>query len=774
MSTGHRRIGKYELHEILGRGGMAEVWKAFDPFLQRYVAIKILHADLQSDTDFIKRFEREARVIASLRHPHIVQVHDFQLVDPSDSGNARAYMVMKYIEGPTLTEYIRRTSRGGNFLPATELIHLFTSVGAAVDYAHQHGMIHRDIKPSNIMLDKRARSRYQIGEPILTDFGIVKLIGASTGTLSGWWMGTPNYISPEQAQGHQGNERSDIYSLSVILYEICTGVRPFLGDTPISVIMQHMSAIPTAPELINPKISPALSEVIMRGLAKDPDERFPSASVLALAIAQALNTSLPISLNSTPPTVGNTPIQANMTPVFPANTLSSPSPAALSTPQFVTSSDSGSRASITPPDASPVGSIVGIPSRETSFQDSPSLTPSSLPPQLSPVPAFEQLRRSRRYQAILIALFVVLLVGSNIATFFITSSLNTGSTSTVGQAYFVSSEPGSSNSTQGINDELQIDLHDIDSPAPGNSYYAWLLNDEGLSSIVPVFLGALTVNNGVVHFLYPGDTTNLINNNSRFVITEGRANSLPDQSTISDQSTWRYYGTLLTSSTNNLYTVTPLQALRNLLFQSSDLSNIEVQGSLDMGFYQNARQLVQLARSALDSYNSKTPNTIHTQVIDILNYLVGTSNVQTEVGTTSPLPLTDSTLNPIKVSLLTPTFTQTSVSYSDLIAKQMNYISAASNITTDTSILVQQIGRVLNNIDTIWLKQVRQDADLLARMDTTQLLSLPTQSILERLESEAGKAFYGYLDTSSGNVQEGVAWIHENIQRLTVFNVSKV
>src|SRR5438045_782111 len=271
MSTGQRRIGKYELHQLLGRGGMAEVWKAFDPNLQRYVAIKILHADLQSDGDFIKRFEREARVIASLRHPHIVQVHDFQLADSTESGNTRAYMVMKYIEGPTLTEYMRRTSRAGNFPPTVDLIHLFTSVAAAIDYAHQHGMIHRDIKPSNIMLDKGARSRYSIGEPVLTDFGIVKLMGASTGTLSGWWIGTPAYISPEQAQGHPGNERSDIYSLGVILYETCAGVRPFQGDSPVSIIVQHINSTPKPPQLINPHISPALSDVILQSLAKDPD-----------------------------------------------------------------------------------------------------------------------------------------------------------------------------------------------------------------------------------------------------------------------------------------------------------------------------------------------------------------------------------------------------------------------------------------------------------------------------------------------------------------------
>src|SRR5438045_1773751 len=141
MSTGQRRIGKYELHQLLGRGGMAEVWKAFDPQLQRYVAIKILHADLQQDADFIKRFEREARAIASLRHRHIVRVHDFQLADYSEFGNVKAYMVMQYVEGPTLTEYIRHIWAGGNFPPVEDLVHLFTTIGSAVDYAHRRGMI---------------------------------------------------------------------------------------------------------------------------------------------------------------------------------------------------------------------------------------------------------------------------------------------------------------------------------------------------------------------------------------------------------------------------------------------------------------------------------------------------------------------------------------------------------------------------------------------------------------------------------------------------------
>src|SRR5437763_4919940 len=201
-----RYLGKDELRERLGSGGMAEVWKGFDTQLHRYVAIKILRANLLNDPEFMTRFVREARAIASLHHPNIVQIYDFQTTDSSDSSNSLAYMVMDYVEGQTLADYLRNTSRMGKFLPAPDLVNLFASISRAIDYAHQHGMLHRDIKPANILLDKRHTAQNPIGEPVLTDFGIAKLMGSSTGTASGTWLGTPLYISPEQALGQPGNE----------------------------------------------------------------------------------------------------------------------------------------------------------------------------------------------------------------------------------------------------------------------------------------------------------------------------------------------------------------------------------------------------------------------------------------------------------------------------------------------------------------------------------------------------------------------------------------
>src|SRR5436309_2928551 len=223
MSTNPRQLGKYELRERLGSGGMAEVWKGFDTQLHRYVAIKIMHANLQNDPEFITRFVREARAIASLHHPNIVQIYDFQAINPSESSNSLAYMVMDYVEGQTLAEFLRHSSGLGKSLSAAEIVNLFASISRAIDYAHRHDMIHRDIKPANILLDKRNTTNNPMGEPILSDFGIAKLIGVASGTVTGTWLGTPMYTSPEQVQGQPGNVRGDIYSLGIILYEICTG-----------------------------------------------------------------------------------------------------------------------------------------------------------------------------------------------------------------------------------------------------------------------------------------------------------------------------------------------------------------------------------------------------------------------------------------------------------------------------------------------------------------------------------------------------------------------
>ncbi|MBA2677076.1 MAG: serine/threonine protein kinase, partial [Ktedonobacteraceae bacterium] len=261
MSSVPQRLDKYELVERLGEGGAAEVWKALDTQLQRHVAVKVLHPNLREDPQFAARFQREAQLIASLHHPNIVQIHDFHIMQVPDTETGAplplAYMVMDYVEGQTLAAYIHETSNVGKVPTPKEIVGLFTSMSLAIDYAHSKGMIHRDIKPANILLDRRNTARNPMGEPILTDFGIAKLMSSMSSTQSSMQMGTPLYISPEQARGELGNERSDLYSMGVILYEMATGVLPFRGATPIEVIMQHVNATPVVPSLINPSIPPA-------------------------------------------------------------------------------------------------------------------------------------------------------------------------------------------------------------------------------------------------------------------------------------------------------------------------------------------------------------------------------------------------------------------------------------------------------------------------------------------------------------------------------------
>ncbi|HET9999476.1 MAG TPA: serine/threonine-protein kinase, partial [Ktedonobacteraceae bacterium] len=309
------RLGKYEMVERLGHGGMGEVWKARDTQLRRFVAIKLLNAAYQDKSDFVTHFMREAQLVASLHHPNIVQIHDFQLIDSPDA-STKAYMVMDYVEGGTLAGYIRETVRKGIFPPAADIVYLFTTVGLALDYAHQRGMIHRDIKPENILLDKSGPTGKALGEPILTDFGIARLQGANASTLTNAWLGTPHYMSPEQAEGRAVNERSDLYSLGIVLYEILTGITPFRGEGPIAIIIQHMFDKPTPPDLINPHVSPALSAVVLQSIAKDPEARFPSASAMTIALAQAFNLPVPASLNATRPI----PERPDYNPLQPSRT----------------------------------------------------------------------------------------------------------------------------------------------------------------------------------------------------------------------------------------------------------------------------------------------------------------------------------------------------------------------------------------------------------------------------------------------------------------------
>lgn len=265
-------LGGYEIVEQLGAGGMATVYRAYQPRLDRYVAIKVMHQTLSAEENFLARFQREARIIARLDHPHIVPVYDF------DEHDGSPYLVMKYVEGETLEDRLRRGP-----LPLPEVVRIMTAVADALTYAHEHGVLHRDVKPANILIDAR-------GIPYLTDFGLARLAAGGSSTLSqGTIIGTPHYISPEQALGQaELDARTDVYSLGVVLYELVVGRVPFPGDTPFSVVHDHIYAPLPAPREVNPSVSLAVEAVLIRALAKKPDDRYPTPNALLEAFRAAL------------------------------------------------------------------------------------------------------------------------------------------------------------------------------------------------------------------------------------------------------------------------------------------------------------------------------------------------------------------------------------------------------------------------------------------------------------------------------------------------------
>ena len=268
-------IGQYQIVEPLGQGAMAAVYKAYHPRLNRYVAIKMIHKAHLGEHSSISRFEREAQIVAALEHPNIVPVYD------SAEHNGQPYLVMKLIEGCTLKELLR-----GGALELGDIMRLLPPLAGALDYAHAQGVLHRDIKPSNIILDLRET-------PYLTDFGLARLVASGESTMSkDMLLGTPNYISPEQAKGDQElDKRTDLYSFGCVLYELLVGKVPFTSGTPMSVLHDHIYRPLPPPSAVNPQIPPPVEAVLLRALAKDPDDRYQSATDIVAALRQAIDAS---------------------------------------------------------------------------------------------------------------------------------------------------------------------------------------------------------------------------------------------------------------------------------------------------------------------------------------------------------------------------------------------------------------------------------------------------------------------------------------------------
>ncbi len=265
-----QRLGQYQILARVGKGSVSTIYKAYQPKLDRFVAVKVLSPHVVDEEGFLERFTQEARAVAQLDHPNIVPVYDFDQVGDI------AYIVLKYVESGTL-----RSMMTGKPLELDLVLDIITQVGLALGYAHRHDVIHRDVKPSNILVGE---GRWAL----LTDFGLAKILGGGRQlTRSGVGMGTPDYMAPEQAQGLAGDGRADLYSLGVMLYEMTTGRVPFEAESSMAVVVKHITESPPSPGLFNPELLPAVEQVILTAMEKDPSLRFQTAEKMVTALVCA-------------------------------------------------------------------------------------------------------------------------------------------------------------------------------------------------------------------------------------------------------------------------------------------------------------------------------------------------------------------------------------------------------------------------------------------------------------------------------------------------------
>ena len=297
---GRKLSNRYEIEDLLGAGGMSSVFRADDPNLRRAVAIKLIHPHLSSDPQFVSRFEEEAVSVAQLRHPNIIQVHDF-----AHDGDTY-YMVLEFVPGETLEERMKRLNAGKRRLSTKDAVNIIASICDALEYAHKRGMVHRDIKPANIMLNLQ-------GQSILMDFGIAKIVGGKQHTATGAVVGTALYMAPEIIRGEVADHRVDIYSLGVTLFETLTGKRPFEAASAMTTLMMHINdPVPDINE-INPDVPASIVAIVVKAMSKDKNDRYQSAAEFATALRSA-NLSAPTKTSVTPAAglagtmVENTPI----------------------------------------------------------------------------------------------------------------------------------------------------------------------------------------------------------------------------------------------------------------------------------------------------------------------------------------------------------------------------------------------------------------------------------------------------------------------------------
>lgn len=720
MKTELPPIGQYALQQRLNQDGGSEVWRAYDTGARRTALIKFFRTDTSDMSATLDNYVQAAQRVAALHHANIVPIYDVHILPSQDSHGSASLMCLatKYVEGSSLVDYIHTMSATGKVPPAGDVMAIFTSIAQALEVAHRNGIVHGNLKPSNILLE---RSHSGLGKILLTDFSQTKFPTNKNNN------DIPYYVSPEQIRGELAEERSDIYALGVILYELYTSALPFQGKRPIAVMMQHISALPTPPDLVNPTISPALTQVILRCLAKNPQERFPNVAALVVALGNALRIAPSHDLQrSALLSTVNSPNAANpATPLPPLRTYTS-----TNSPQ---------------PPSSPLTT------------------------------------RKKPLGWVAIIALLVLLGASGGAFLLLTQGNSTPTTQIVGHAFFQNSGQLNGSSNQGLNDELQIDLSNLPAPASGQSYYAWLLGDLNASEEIPLNLGRLPVVHGRVNFLYQGDGqhTNLLSFASRFLITEDSTRN-PTSDPLLNQNLWRYYAVLpQTPDPADALHFSMLDHLRHLLVESPEMKARSLDGGLAFWFSNNTAMVSNLSRTLVDNWQTKNASNLHDQLVRILDYLDGSAYITVDAPPNTPLL---ANAHDVQIALLGPAPQSSSPpgyvfqneappGYVYLIESHVNGAVLSPATTQDQHQIALSIA---SSIDAIkhQLTLVHQDAVQLIRLPEAQLLDNNSLTTLNDLVTQAQYAYTGVPNLSTGISQGGVLSVYTNLQRLATFNVA--
>ena len=806
MNSNRRYLGPYQLQQRLGGSGADEVWQAFDERQQHVVALSVLHISPQESSELVPRFLYETKNLQSLQHPNIAQILDVQVTLPSDDTHQStdAYIATEYIEGPSLADYLAATSHVGNFPTVANLHQMLAPIASALDYAHQNGIIHGRVNPTAIVFDARSATENSPGEPRLVNFGTHGMQPPLVLPLYDVY-----YISPEIAQGYTENTRSDLYSLGIILYELCTGTLPFQGDTVADVMMQQIHATPMSPVLINPRVVPNLTAVIMRCLAKEPASRFPTASAMVTALDRVMKSPASISLGLSNPGFSNTGPQ-QIPPSSSVNTIN-PSSNPGYTPLPPTPSPSSHSAAFAPGSAAQPTNQPSLsfsyatmsPEPDLLSDSSPTfLTPAhssasahfsaaqtaSTPPTSSPparnIPystgapslATRPVVRPRRRLLPLLLTFalVALLVVSAVVALLLHPFSNgiADNKLAFGHTFFTSSGLINQNGTRGIADGVQVDLQNLPNPQSGKGYYAWLLADtDSTADASPLALGQLTVLNGHAAKTFVDPQNNdLLSKYSRFLVTEEDANTPPTNPSL-DASNWRYAAFFSrTPNPDDLahhYSV--LDHLRHLLAQDPTLKGVGLDGGLDTWFFRNTLKILEWSGSARDAFKTHDSELIRRQSVRILDYLDGIQLVTTEniPPDLSPV-LVDSNIGKVGMFQISPN--QNPPGYLKHIGNHLREVSLSAHVTPAQQQTASKMNVALNNVQS-WLSNVHSEAHQLVHMTPDQLRQPQTLTLLNTMFNQATAAFVGQTDPNTNEVKEGVSQIHYEAQSLATFDV---